>query len=783
MKKFITLLALFFNFMCFSQYSGKIIDKENQPISFANIIAYNTDNKLITGVVSDDNGEFSINPKEKDFYLKISFIGFKTEKITPKNKNLGTIILKEEGENLEEVTITSRKKILEQKVDRLVFNVENSVTSKGGTAIDALKNTPSLNVEQENLSIIGKGSVRVLVNDRIVRLSGKELISYLNSIPSDDVKKIEVINTPPSKYEAEGDNGLINIVLKKTKENSWNNQIRTSYRQGVYPSFSVGNTFNYNKNKLSISASVTGKKGQRIYQYNGTIDYPNAPWQTDMLIKNKRDNFSGRFSLDYNLTEKSSIGFSYSNNLIDKVADNNGKTDIYDNKKSYLINKGITNGDSKNNNVNVHFIQKLDTLGRKLSVDVDYFNFKESSKNRFSSERFVTNNYFFKADNNSDREIENYSVKIDMEHPSKIGNFSYGGKLSSTKNNSNLNFYNLSSGTAVFDKNKSNEFEYKETIKALYADYSTKISKKLQAKVGLRLEHTNTKGYSKTINQTNENEYTKLFPTLFLSYTANQNNMFNFSYNKRIRRPSFWHLNPFRKYTNANSFVEGNPFLKPQFSDNFKLKHIYKGKLISEIFVNNTTDSYGQAIIIDKNKNIERITQENYFTMLTYGFSETLIYNPTKWWSTVSVITGYKAESKYTKQVMKAKLDSSWGFNLYNKHTFTLNPEKTIQLEATFNYSTPSKVLFVKQSQRFTTDLALNFALLDKKLNCTISANDIFKTGGRTFYSKINGMNQTFYNYYDTQNFKISLTYSFGNKKIRTKKHKSGNDDEQNRIN
>ncbi len=340
------LFVLVANTFIFAQFTGKVTDKKGESIAFANIIAYNQ-NKMITGAISDDKGTFLIDPKTENCHLKISFIGFKTVKITPTKSDLGTIVLEEKATTLDKVTITARKKTVQQKIDRLVFNLGNTIASKGGTAIDALKDTPMVNVDSDDLSIIGKGSVRVLINERMVQLSGKELTTYLSSIPSDNIKKIEVITTPPAKYDAEGNAGLINIVLKKARKNSWSNQVRASYIQGFYPFFTFGNTFNYNKDKLSFSASVTKKNGQAYYRYKGTIDYPDTPWKSGFEEKTEVDKFASNFNIDYKISKKATIGLVYSNSFADDDHITDGKSTIYDGKGSYLDLNGFNNNQKR----------------------------------------------------------------------------------------------------------------------------------------------------------------------------------------------------------------------------------------------------------------------------------------------------------------------------------------------------------------------------------------------------------------------------------------------------
>lgn len=786
MKTITTLLITLICSISFGQnLTGKIIDTQNQPISFANIVVKDkADDSLITGVISDENGEFSINTKTENVYLEISFIGFTTKKIVPTQPAIGTIVLEEDGQELQEVVITARKKLIQQKVDRLIFNVENTVAGTGGTALDALKVTPSVNVDTDKLAIVGKGNVRVMVNDRIVQLSGNELNAYLNTIASDDIKSIEVITTPPSKYDAEGNSGLINIVLKKSKENSWNNQFRTSYTQATYALFNFGNTFNYNKDKVSVIASLNGTKGHSAQFNEFDIVYPSASTATNLDMKNRENLISGRLGLDYNITDNASVGVLYSGSFEDKGINDDGVTRMNDGNGTFTVNEGNAETTRKNHSLNAHYIQKLDTLGRKLSVDVDYFNFDNSSTRRFSSEQFITNQSYFEAENSTNQKIKNYSAKIDMEHPSEWANFSYGVKTTVTKTDSDVTFYNTTTGTPIFDPTQSNEFMYSENINAVYADMSKPLGEKWQTKIGLRFENTRTKGVSETNNQTDINTYNKLFPSVFLGYNPSRENMFNLSYSKRIQRPSFERLNPFRFYINSISYQEGNPFLKPQISDNLELQHIYKGKLISKAFVSYVDNGYFNIIQAEDGAQ-QRIvvTFDNFYTAYNYGLTETFLYNPTKWWNTTTQATVSKMDTRYKDGFdLDAELLSRWNFQFYNRNVFHLNEAKTVQAEATFIYASPQKLMYFSVSEMVNLDLGLKFSLLDKKLNCAVAINDIFKRKATSVNTKTNGIDQTYYNYFDTRSVKVSLNYSFGNKKIKVKQRNSGNESEQNRA-
>src|SRR5699024_4196543 len=236
--------------------SGEVRDQEDNSLPFVDLLLQNAGTlDTISSGYTNEEGEFELEVVQKnDYLLTVSYLGYETERIPvelKKNQKI-SVDLKENNEYLKEVRIKSTKPNIQQKVDRLVFNVSQTVSGSNGTANDALKSTPGVKVKEDAIEMIGKGNARVLIDDKLVRLSGEELHSYLNSIPAENIESIEVITNPPSKYEAEGDSGLINIVLKKAKEDSWSNSIRTNYKQRTYPSFGVGNTFLFNKDKLEI---------------------------------------------------------------------------------------------------------------------------------------------------------------------------------------------------------------------------------------------------------------------------------------------------------------------------------------------------------------------------------------------------------------------------------------------------------------------------------------------------------------------------------------------------
>lgn len=783
MKTIFTLLGILAASLCFGQtsYRGKVIDIEKQALAYANVVGYTHDSLYVAGTTTDEDGAFTIKGSTEIGYIEISFIGYEMKTIHPSTSDLGTIMLTE-GQALNEITITGKRPTIVQKVDRLVFDIANTVAGSGGDALDVLRVTPGVVVDNDNLSIIGKGNVRVMVNGRMIQLADEQLMDYLSSISSDDIKKIEVITAPPSKYDAEGNSGLINILLKKAKADSWNNQVRGSFIYGSYPLVTLGNTYSFDQGKWTVQASLNGKKGHRGSINTLNIEYPKATWQNTFRMKDKHDLLSGRLGVDYKLTEKSSVGIAYEGSYNDADVTDEGRADIRDGQGSYLINGGFVDGSNTHHALNTHYVHSFNDEGKMISVDLDFFEVENPFNREFSSQRFVTNPYIFKANNISNQKIQNYSAKVDMEYPMEWVKLSYGAKVSHTITDSDVKFFNLSSGFPVLDPQQSNVFQYKEGVQAVYGDAAKSLGKYWQAKLGLRLEHTSINGASKTLDQVNKDTYLKLFPTMYLAYTPDQNNQFSLNYNRRIDRPYFQNLNPFRFYINANSYQVGNPFLRPQIVDNVEMQHVYQGRLISKVFASYTND--GSNTVLQVNDDTKQLiaTNDNFFNAYNYGLSETLVYNPMEWWSTMS-------QASISKQDTRQKKDkdydilfvSGWNVQLYSKHTFTLSKKNKFKAEATFLYAGPQKMMYFTTSSVFGLDLGLRFTLFDK-LDCSIAANDIFRTKVATLYTTANGIKQDIKNQYDSRYVKVGLSYRFGNQKIRVNKRSSGNNDVMNRV-
>lgn len=793
MKKTILLILLLLPLFCLAQETVKLkgkITSENMPLQWANVSISNLDGKIINGTTSQQDGSFELNLKSDSYKIEITFLGFtnyESEISVIENTDLGTIVLQKNVTDLAEVIIQTKKKTIEQKTDRLIYNFENNVATTGGDALSVINTAPGIVVKNDVITLLGKGTSRVMIDGRLIELTGEELNNYLKSISASDIKNIEIISNPPAKYEADGFGGLINIIMKKGIQNSWKNTTTLSYDQNKYGISTLRNNFFYNKDKFKFSASVNGKTGYKDADEVLEMYFPDGLSKMSSETKVKNENLSGKLALDYDLSKRTTIGFQFLNDANNPDFGSDIRIDNFNTNnqlQNVTLNKSFTDRASKNQTYNLHLITKLDSLNRKLSFDVDYFNYSSKFNRDFTANNFTPQMEFIDVNqsgrNNSNQDIDNWSFKADMEHPFEKLNLSYGAKMSFTNSVSDILFYNTISGNPELDPSQSNQFKYTENNQAIYINADKKINEKWNLQMGLRLENTQTKGFSETLNQENKNNYLKLFPTFYASYKKNENNTFSFNYGKRINRPRFDLLNPFRIYINSNSYSEGNPFLKPSFSNNFELAHSYKEILRTSVFINAITNGYGVIFTSIPTTNTQIVTRENYFKSLNYGVGESYSVNVAKWWQSENSIYFLGSKTEFTKNI-NATPTNSLQLDFTTNNTFVLR--KSIKFQVDFNYSTPFKNGLYKIGYVSSFDIGIKQDLLNKSLQIAFIANDIFNTSYlKDFTSVVNGVKQVYSQNESNRFVRLSMIYNFGNKKINVKDRNFGNQEEQKRT-
>ena len=788
--KTLLLIAFFFSSAMVSQIiTGKVADKTD-IIPFANVVLKSKNDTIIAGTTTDDKGLFEVTISQGNYTIEISYLGYKTwekEVKVVSNLNLATILLEENAQSLGEIVVKTEKRVLERKIDRLVFNVEKSIAAVGGNGLDVLKITPGVQVQNGTLVILGKGATQVMINGRISLLTGDALVRFLGGFSASDIQKIEVITNPPAKYEAAGNGGLINIILKRGIQDSWKNSTTISYNQNRYNFTTLTNNFFYNRGKISFSGSLNTTKGNHENSEGLLIGYPTNNWEIDVNSKIGREQFSGRFLMEYAVSDKTIFGIQYLGNTTKPNIIGTTTSAIFDTDhhlERTLINQGDNSVDTKNHTLNFHLITQLGGAGKSISFDTDYFTFDSENSWDFFTEEFnnsgISQGINSAALNIANQDIENLSAKIDVEFPLEKINLSYGVKASFTNTKSDVLYYNTIASSAVLDPNRSNEFKYQENVLAGYISGNTHINNKLEMQFGLRLEDTKTKGINAEVNAETISNYTKLFPSIYFSYSKNEDNNFGFSYGRRINRPNFSHLNPFRFYINDNSYSVGNPFLQPSFSDNIEFSHLYKKNLNTSIFLNSTTGGAGIVFTSDAAEQTQIITRENYFTQYNYGFTESFSFLKSSWFKSQNSINVFGYYTKFTKDFGATPKNGALLYVTSN-NTFSLIKNTKLQVNSWYSSQHSSGLFSVGEMFDISLGLQHNFK---NNIKMSLLFSDVFKTAGLNNYnSTVNGIEQVYRQNESTRNFRISLSYDFGNKKVSLKNRSFGNDDARRRSN
>lgn len=791
MRRISLIFSLLFSLQLYGQFtiSGNV-SNAGTPLEFANVVLSDS-NGIVDSDITGLEGEFLISADRGTYELEISFLGLSTWNkimVIKQNVKIDNIIMFENANNLEQITISARKKTIEQRSDRLIFNVSGNLSAKGGNGVDVLRLAPGLVVRDGVISMIGMGTSRVMINGRLIQLEGQDLFDFVSSFSSEDISKVEIISNPPAQYEAAGNGGLVNIIIKKGARNSWNNNVNLSLNKNLYEFYSFADNFILNKNKVQLSASINAEIGYKWENEAVAISFDDQFWNLDMNSKNRVDRISPKLLFDYDVGDKLKVGIQYlgsfaTPDFVSKAITNVSGPGVdipYD-----LENDRNTERKRQNQVLNFHSVYEIDSLGKQVSMDLDYFNYLNSGFESFDVRRFNAEGVFIDndliAENISEQKIENRSFKLDFVHPTRFVELSYGLKFSQISTFNQIENYNLISGISVYDSLLSNEFLYDERTSAAYLSAQKKVSEKFDFQLGFRLERTNAMGISKTLEQANENDYFKLFPTLFSSYVHSEASKFTFSYGRRINRPGFRDLNPFRIYLNSKVYSEGNPFLQPSFSDNFSLQHSYLGIFSTNVFVNYLSNGYGTVFSADPVSQEQATIRLNFFQNLNYGISERINYEPKKWWSTQNQIFLLRSESRFNMEVDGVVQN---GFQLYasSNHNITLSPKSQIQLDMW--YSSPTKSNLFEIGDTYSLSISWNHKFLANRLNLNIHLNDIFNTASYDYLaSEVNGVRSVYSQNYSSRHLRATVSYSFGNKKIRVSERAFGNEEERRRSN
>lgn len=752
-------------------FNGSIKDKRQNGLPYASIGVYKN-SVIIKGVICDSTGNFSMLLPIGKYTIRASSVMF-DDYVSELNISKDTsinIILNGSSKQLSEVTVTAQKPLIEHKIDRIVFNVENSIFKHGVDAFELLRQTPRIEImSDDGIKMIGKDGLRIMIDGRILNLSEEDVKQKLKSLRSDNIAKIEVIAIPPAKYSAEGNSGLVNIVLKKNPLLGWQGFINASYIQRVYPSFSQSGTVNYKSKKVEASVSVNNDHSKIENIQNLSFTFTDKILNTDKYLKGTQNTATINSVLKYKPTNRMEVGatFDYS---IQKGKNNVSERSLYIHKIDNSIDSTVNSFSFYKNQpqaiaFSTYYDYNMDSSGKKMSLTYNYsLNTDRSTKDVTSEITDLTQkikSFVYYGDNN----YSINSIMADFELPYHFAMVETGGGYTNISNKTGLKLYNNISNQLVLDSTITNDFEYSEKTSALYLSANKDFNKKWSGKIGLRYEYTYLEGNSPTLRLINHNNYGNLFPSIFILYNQNEQNSFSLAYSKRIDRPGFNDLNPFRYYSSVYSYVSGNPYLLPSFTHNVDFSYSFKNNLSIILSYTRFLDGIDYVTLFSTD-GTNRVVPENHFNQNRIGFNVSYSYKPYKWWNIYTNCNLFYSQSKSYKPELQIPNTEGIGGSIMSSNSFTLNKKNTTFWQINYYHFLPSENGFNHTKGFGYFSANLRFVALNRKMQFMISALDIFKQNfsiTERQYSNYSSK-QTFNA--RLQNFRLSVNYTFGNKKV-----------------
>ena len=800
-------LSILFHSSLFSQtISGIVNDPSGKPQEFATVLLMRAqDSALVKGAISDIDGRFELEKIAAGrYFTRISLVGFKNYNSAAfdydgKDLTLEKIPLSKLDNELQEVTVVAQKPLIEIQADKLVFNVEASPSNMGLNALELLRKSPGVSLDQnENVSLKGRQNVIVQINGKPSPMSGQDLAQFLKGLNSADIETIEIISNPGAKYDAEGNAGIINIRLKKDKKLGTNGSITLGLSQGITPKADASVSLNYRDKKVNIfgSASILRAQFANSMNMDNQISSKDAHFnqRNDMTWYARPQN--ARFGFDYSPNRKHTFGMLVTAGYFIPKSWSNSQTDIgslsTERRDSILFAENNGNVRNWNTNFNVNY-KFADTLGNELNIDADYGIFRDSqtilNKNTYRNGTDTKTLSLTSFKMIMPRDIDIKSIKADYERPLSIfdkkdSKFGAGFKLSEVLTDNRFNFLNVINNQDEFDVDRSNNFTYKEQISAAYANFNTKI-KKITVQAGLRVEHTGSRGdlvaYKPVNNKTVDTSYTNAFPSLALGYTFSKNVAMNLTFRRSIDRPRYQQLNPFEQRLDEISYRKGNPFIKPQYTQSVEMGWTLWQRANLSVNYAKTKNAFAEIsdTEVDPLTGKQRflIQTRNLATRDNIGVNLTTPIPIKKWWNgNLNLFYNYSIiEADYGNgKTLNTKVGGG-GFWIQN--VFTLSKTVTAELGGWGSFGGMWGA-YINRPQG-VMDIGVTKKLWNGDGTLRLSFTDVFHTGKWSAYTRLGGLYIDASGRWEAQQLKANFTYRFGNKNVQNARRRTTGADEE----
>lgn len=721
-------------------------------------------------------------------------------------------------------SVNIKKQVFKKQGDRLVYDVAASPIAKGTNTFNLLKQTPMISsIDGKSLKILGKSDAIIYINNKKSNMDSEALIEMLKSTPSEDIQKIEVITVPGSEFQVESKEGVINIVMKKNKNNGYNGTLKMQNEQAYYNNPNAGGSFNFRQGKWSGNSNFrmgSWTERQKYTLSNGDPTFRNESYGSN---DDPNKNFGGGFNIDYEISKKQSLGLSYNmrynksfNSVLDMTNWQNGA--LMDRTVNY------EDAQTRNHSFNLNYEIKTDSIGSKLTSNVSYlwFNRDKASFNESipfgvdpTSEAYKKR--YSALQQSVPQIINNYAANIDyLKKTAKGATWLMGVSYNYTNTDNDTRQDKLIGGEFVMDSKQTNHFIYKENILGIYLNYERKLAEKLSGKIGARYEMTRSNG--DILGKTSfERNYNNFLPYLNLNYTINSDHNLSYTFSSRIRRPRFWELNPSRTYFTPTNYTQNNPFVLAAKFYNQELNYMYKNAFYANLSYTMVDDAAASDLLPLQGILTTPQTDEN--GNYIYDGAGNMLMDKIKFLRYIRTNYGKNREISLTLGMNKSWFKDIWTTNysvnlgyitytggVWQDPTSQLGPYESEELEpyivdvknynmsATLNNTirlSSKKDWFLGINYYFGSKVAMEGGTIGVRQSFDISVKKII--GDWTILAEGNDLfNQSFYRvngvqpngkYNNITNFNyprlisIGVTYNFGNQKLKkAREMKSAND-------
>ena len=797
-------------FFCFAQHTaaqaqitGQFLDVSNQPIVGATVLLQHAaDSSLIKGHIADVGGRFVFdNLAEGRYFIAASMIGyadFSSEPFLLESasglKDLGALTLLENNALLDEAVVVAKRPFLEQKIDRMVVNVANSITSAGSNALEVLQRSPGVQVNRltKAISLLGKEGVVVMINGKISRQPADAVIQMLEGMNADNIDRIELIHTPPANFEAEGNAGIINIVLKSSGDEGLNGGYSAKAGYGRGEKYGAGLHFNYRKNKVNwfgnydynfdlnpqVFTNYRGvRQGGDFLETDSQSDRPHTP----TALQN------AQLGADFQIAKKTMLGVLgtffdrdwYMEAVNDVTYSRNGAVET----QIRMPNTEINRARSFAGNINLaHQFSK----NQSLNLDADLIWYDINNPSDYDIQE--------RQDDGSFAPL--YQLRIGKKTPIRVAvakadysinigkslKLEMGGKIISMRFDNDVRVDSLSYQQDWLVLPAYTSLSHlNEDVEAAYATFSSKISDKTDLKAGLRYEYTNTNLSSAERPNIVDRHYGSWFPSVFITHQLTEKQSLNFSYSRRITRPQISQLAPWLIFTDPTTLLGGNPELQPSFTSALKLDYGFKSWRLGLAY--SREDSPIRPVPrVDPETNRQVNGPENLDNQLVASVDLRFPLHPAKWWEVQNSLFANSTETNFELEGKKLRVQNlNYGFN--TNHSFTLPKQFTLELSG--NYNSPGYWGVIKWRATGSADVGIQKDFGEKWGKLRFSASDLFRSTnwyGSTNQPDINLLVDVSFRFAQ-RTFMLSWTNTFGNKKLKSaRERQTGSAEEMRRI-